>query len=569
MAEVTIYADDSCWWERDRRKFVEPTLYIGRAEGSTWSDYKRFAVVRFPQNMAATLQNAKIIRCDLVFTASSVMDRQVNVNFTTRRPNPSTDSLYTLQRYVTDTWRTLGVIDKKTGQNENAVFSITDKDILLEILNLGLVFFSNDEAFGSVVLYSSRAADQQNAPKLVIEYSDNKTAPEVEILSPKAEAVDGSRAIVLRWDYRQDVNTPQSHYSVEYSVTNGGTWIPLAAHAAGSGKSFTIPAGALPMGSVQLRVRAWSSAGIASDWDSTIILVRSAPRRPSISSVGSTPRPVVQWQSENQQAYQVEIIGYYTSDTVWGNAKRYQVPVFLEDGEYTFRVRVQNEIGLWSEWASAKMLIANDVDENAYSIAIFSRPLNGGVEIKWETKGTFREFYVYRDGNPVARVDGKLRNYVDYFGAGDVDYQIRAVLSETGHYLMSHPTRNAAKMDDALLSRTSVIEWITLNRNRGGSPVREKHTSREVAYFSYDGREMPVAQVSDFMSRTHNYQFTVGNEDAKKLESLCGELVIYKDKNGRKAIGILNDLDFNQLKKTDVSFSITEVDYKEFIGYEI
>lgn len=567
MPQITIYADDSCWWQKGLRSFVEPIIGVGK-RGTTLSWRDAYTVIRFPDNMATTLQNAKINSCEMIFTASTDIDRIVHVNFTTTRPNPSQDSLSRLQRYVTDSWETIGFIEKGVRQDESTAIQIQDKDILLRILRLGLVFFSIDDHVGVSFLYSSRAAMQTNAPRLVIDYFDNSTPPKVETISPKPGTVDGEKPITFTWKYFQDVGTPQTHYSLQYSRDGGVSWISLAEKQASNKTSHTIPKETLPNGSIQWRVRAWSAGGIASDWASSIFLVRSSPKAPSISSIGSTPRPIIQWKSANQQAFQVEVPGYYQSGTIFGAQNWYQIPEFLPDGKISIRVRIQNELGLWSPWASVSAVIVNDVNEETYSIALSARPMNGGVELKWDTRGNFARYYVYRDGEPIAEVAGTLKTFTDYLSAERTAYQVRAVLQVNDNYLMSGSIREAPRMEDALLSPLKDIHWISLSRNRGGPPVRERQATRQTAYFHYEGRALPVAQVSDFLEQTSSFQYTLKNEDARLLENLCGELVILKDRWGRRVIGILNDLDFTQGKLTDVSFTITAVDYKEFAGYE-
>lgn len=568
MAATTIYADDSCWFKERNRKFVEPVLGIGK-----WQYNSRIfavdSVIRFPNAFASTIQKAKLNSCQLVFTASSNVTRRISVNFTILRPDPTNATLQELMSAASSTWETIGHIESGVRQDADAVIRITDKDIVYRILTHGLILFSNDNSVGESFLYSSRAAVQTNAPRLIIDYSSDNSPPEVKLVSPQAGTVDGGKAVTFRWSYSQDVGTPQSHYSLQYSMDNGKKWVTLANKKAGAASSYTAAANTLPNGTMVWRVQVWSAAGVASEWAETTILVQSAPQKPTISSVGSTPRPIVQWKSIDQQAYQLEAVGYYESGTIFGDAKRHQIPIFLPDGAVRIRLRIQNALGLWSEWADFSASVSNQADPEAHSVKLSARPYGGGVELKWEQTGSFRHFYVYRDGEPIAQVSGSARTYVDYFGAGSSSYSLRGILNANDYYVMSGSVRENPQMDGGLLSPVGEIGWIVLNRRRGDIPIKEKHTSRQTAYFNYDGRSLPVAQISEFISRTHNYQYTVKNEDAKRLDSLCGSLVIYKDRLGNRAIGILNEVDFDERKNTDVSFSITEVDYKEFGGYEI
>ena len=568
MASTTIYADDSCWFKDRDRKFVEPVLGVGKWQYKT-RIFNVDSVIRFPNTFASTLQKAKLNSCQLVFTASSNINRRISVNFTILRPDPTNATLQDLRSAASSTWETIGYIESGVRQNANAVIQITDKDIVYRILTRGLILFTNDTSVGTSFLYSSRAAVPANAPRLIIDYSSDSSPPAVRLVSPQTGTIDGGKAVTFRWSYAQDVGTPQSHYSLQYSMDNGKKWVSLANKKAGTASSYTAAAHTLPNGTMLWRVQVWSAAGIASEWAETTVLVQSAPQRPTISSVGSTPRPIVQWKSIDQQAYQLEAVGYYESGTVFGDVKRHQIPIFLPDGSVSIRMRIQNALGLWSDWASFSASISNRVDPDTHGIRLSARPYEGGVELKWVSTGSFRHFYIYRNDEPIAQASGSSKGYTDYFGTGNCKYQVRGVLTANDYYVMSGAVWEYPRMSGGLLSPVGDIRWIVLNRRRGDIPLKEKHTSRQTAYFNYDGRSLPVAQISEFVSRTHNYQYTISNEDAKRLDALCGSLVICKDNQGRRAIGVLNEVDFDERKRTDVSFSITEVDYKEFGGYEI
>ena len=100
--------------------------------------------------------------------------------------------------------------------------------------------------------------------------------------------------------------------------------------------------------------------------------------------MSTEPRPEIRWQSDEQQAYQVEIDGVYTSGTRFGTGKTWKAPFYLADGNYTVRVRVQNEYGFWSPWGTAALPVTN-VPGGAITLTA-----EGGIEaaLSW-TPGSF------------------------------------------------------------------------------------------------------------------------------------------------------------------------------------
>ncbi|MFR7742812.1 MAG: hypothetical protein ACLU3I_05640 [Acutalibacteraceae bacterium] len=81
------------------------------------------------------------------------------------------------------------------------------------------------------------------------------------------------------------------------------------------------------------------------------------PHRPSSSSPPARARAIT-WQTSEQEAYQLTLSSGYASGTVYGTEKAWRSPVYLADGSYTVRVRVQNKYGMWSEWSAAALPVS-------------------------------------------------------------------------------------------------------------------------------------------------------------------------------------------------------------------
>jgi hypothetical protein len=172
-------------------------------------------------------------------------------------------------------------------------------------------------------------------------------------VAPDRAVLDGSSSNVFKWEHVISTGTAQTKAELQQS-TDGSTWTALAT-VTGAANTWTAPAGTFTSGTKYWRVRTYNSKGAAGAWSAaTQFIVLAAPATPPVSIVSTEPRPEIRWQSDEQQAYQVEIDGVYASGTRFGTGKTWKAPFYLDDGSYTVRVRVQNEYGFWSPWRRSR-----------------------------------------------------------------------------------------------------------------------------------------------------------------------------------------------------------------------
>lgn len=576
MSEIIVYASDSAYQNgKDntvvRNSFLEEGKY--KLQNNAYAT--AHPAIIFPTDAISTINSSKLNSFTIQFFAASSIRYRLGVFTLSKRPNLSTITMQQLYDLVIYNIDLAGYIPPGGKQDDLLSLTITDVDAAIKILKYGIsVQLQSEEGWSSVPVdyrcsfYSTRAFNSNFYPRIIINYSDNNTPPVAEIISPKNTMMDGSKSITLKWRYAQAVNMPQSNYDIQYSVNNGQSWTTLANKTASSTMSYTVNPNTFPSGILQWRVRVWSKGSVSSQWDTTTIIIRAAPPTPSIYSVETTPRPLIQWKSTDQNAYQLKA-GTYDSGIVFGTEKQKKIPLFLPDGTTLIQLRVENNVGLWSPWASFSVYTQNIPNGTNNQINLFTRPFNAGTKLKWNIVGSFKEFYVYRDGKPIAKTDGSIDYYIDYQNSQKAMYQIRGVLPQNDYYVMSNQIIDTPQVDGAVLSDISFINWIALKVRRSEIPIREKSASRSVAYFHYDGRHLPVAQVSEYVDRSHTYQYTLVEEDTQRLEALLGKIVIVKDNYGRKSIGVLDSIEFDEKRRVDVNFSITDVDYREFIDNEI
>ena len=377
--------------------------------------------------------------------------------------------------------------------------------------------------------------------------------------------IDGAADNVFRWNHIVETGSPQSRYEAQYSTDNGLNWLALGGEVT-ERESLTVTADTLPAGSILWRVRTCNSDGAWGEWSApATAIVRSKQPRPSISTIDNKPRPTVTWQSVGQQAFRVTA-GDYDSGLVFGTAKSFRVRDYLPDGETTVTVRVQNSFGLWSDPAAASTVIHNIPGPE---ITPYVRPWQNEIAVSWSAEG-YEKYYVLRDGVPVGVTTG--REWTDHTSVGKHAYQVMGVTAND-YYRKSGAVTEILEIGDAALADTETFGWLPLRCRRGAYPGHNHNVTRQVSYQHYDGRRLPVAQISGYEDAVHRLDYSLpkaGEREAwAKLLALVGKTVVYKDCFGRSFVGVLESVDADRDWASDVSLTIAEIDYREKVTYEI
>lgn len=431
---------------------------------------------------------------------------------------------------------------------------------IINLVNNGLMVYVGQIGFSqeNVVLFNNTAL-QQFQPYIEIEYLSDDTPPTASPLSPVSDVVNGDKPITFTWSYSQDVNEPQSHYSIQQQTSSG--WQDLIPKTAGTAHTAAVPAGTFTAGKAAWRVMVWSQNGtVASQWsDPAYIIVQSQPKAPNITSAGTSPSPTFAWQAAQQQGYEI-ILGDYQAGVKYGTEKTWTYPGTLQNGNVIFQIRVQNAQGIWSPWAGVETYIFNVPQGN---LSLSANVLNQSVSLTWTGTGfTSSQYNVNRDGELIATVSGT--SFTDYYSAGKHTYQVYAMLSG-GYYTPSNAIAEIVRPKYAMISLVSSISWIPLRIRSGGRPTYSSEKQAQASFVHYQGRELPVAYTTGFLDKSYTYSFSfLRKEDMQAFAKLCGQMVILKTPQGERSIGILTGISATRKNRiNDFSFSITEIDFSE------
>lgn len=395
-----------------------------------------------------------------------------------------------------------------------------------------------------------------------ITISTKDSTPTATPLEPIDVVVDASRSVSFSWQHSVATGTAQTKADLEIS-SDKETWSSLVT-VTGALTSYTAPANTLGSGTKYWRVRTYNTDGTAGSWsDAAQFIAIGAPAAPSVTVLSANPRPEIRWQSDEQQAYQVEIDGVYASGTRFGTGKTWKAPFYLADGSYTVRVRVQNEYGFWSPWGTAALPVTN-VPGGAITLTA-----EGGIEaaLSW-TPGSFDYYLVYRDGVAIAKVTEP--SYTDAASIGGVRYQVRGCYDNSDNYSLSEAVEVTVSTDKVRLYDMERGEWLHFLYDSSAHRSTGLSLSQDIQYVQLSGHTYPVAERSEFKSRALRITCVCADDaERQSLRALLGHLTCCKTPEGNMTIGYPASIsEVSDDFFSTYSFTIEQIDRKEEIDID-
>lgn len=394
------------------------------------------------------------------------------------------------------------------------------------------------------------------------EITTTEVTPTAKPVSPSGIVIDATIVNRFSWQHIISTGTPQSKADLQWSA-DGTTWNTLAT-VTGENQYYDVPANKFTSGTKYWRVRTYNTDGTPSEWsDKAEFIAINAPSAPSIVIQSTGPRPRITWQTSEQEAYQLTLSSGYASGTVYGTEKAWRSPVYLADGRYTIRVRVQNKYGMWSEWSAAALPVSHTEGE-AITLTVTA---SHEAALAWQTAGSYDFYLIERDGVAIARTTQK--QYVDHTSIGSVTYRVRGCYDESDNYGVSNTVTAEILPDTAMICDLESGTWQRLPLSE--TILRTNRISRTAAISTVhlSGLAYPVAERTEFrdMAMQISCAFTAKNRAAAlALEALVGRLVCAKTTQGDMATGYLTALEKNaDAIMSRYSFEIQNIHREEAI----
>ena len=394
------------------------------------------------------------------------------------------------------------------------------------------------------------------------EITTTDVTPTAKPVSPSGIVIDATIVNRFSWQHIISTGTPQSKADLQWSA-DGTSWNTLAT-VTGENQYYDVPANKFTSGTKYWRVRTYNTDGTPSEWsDKAEFIAINAPSAPSIVIQSTGPRPRITWQTTEQEAYQLTLSNGYASGTVYGTEKAWRSPVYLADGSYTVRVRVQNKYGMWSEWSAAALPVSHTEGE----VITLSAGASHEAALTWQTAGSYDFYMIERDGVAIGRTVQK--QYVDHTSIGSATYRVRGCYADSDNYGLSNTVTAEILPDTAMICDLESGTWQRLPLSE--TILRTNRISRAatISTVHLSGLVYPVAERTEFrdMAVQISCAFTAKNRAAAlALEALVGRLVCAKTTQGDMVTGYLAALEKNaDAIMSRYSFEIQNIHREEAI----
>lgn len=373
------------------------------------------------------------------------------------------------------------------------------------------------------------------------EITTTDVTPTAKPVSPSGIVIDATIANRFSWKHIISTGTPQSKADLQWSA-DGTTWNTLAT-VTGENQYYDVPANKFTSGTKYWRVRTYNTDGTASAWsDKAEFIAINAPSAPSIVIQSTGPRPRITWQTTEQEAYQLTLSNGYASGTVYGTEKAWRSPVYLADGSYTVRVRVQNKYGMWSEWSAAALPVSHTEGE----VITLSAGASHEAALTWQTAGSYDFYLIERDGVAIGRTAQK--QYIDHTSIGSVTYRVRGCYDESDNYGVSNSDTVEILPETNMICDLETGVWLEMRLSETQLRTNRTSFSAGVSTVHLAGLAYPVEERSEQRDRALSVACAWPHAQraaALALEALVGRLVCIKDRYGNMAIGSLPSLESN------------------------
>lgn len=387
-------------------------------------------------------------------------------------------------------------------------------------------------------------------------------------IAPIDVAVDSTKPVLFEWQHIIGTGTITFGFDIQTS-TNGSTWTQFAHDERGDimqdGRDlnrYEAPAGSLSAAVKFWRVRTYNTDMLPGSWsEPATIVVIGAPDAPGIFIIDSSPKWKIRWTQEGQQGYEIQFDGV-TLKKGYSLESNYTYDGYAEDGDHEIKVRIQNEYGLWSEWATAAINIQNDPGEPVVLTATVSPD---APEVNLVAAGSDGDSFIYyRDGIEIGRTDQPT--FTDRFAIGHATYSVFVTYSDSGNYSASDGVEADVSVKVPWLYSAKTKQWVPLKMSEKETNGLGQSYSITAAFLHFAGSDKPSVEygVSSDRSMSFSAGFLNDSEDLQKFLAMVGGTVCAKWPDGDMIIGAM----FNWERQhgriyTEFSTKIIETEFDE------
>lgn len=381
-------------------------------------------------------------------------------------------------------------------------------------------------------------------------------------ISPSNTIESNNKPITFKWSYSSPDGFEPTRYELWWKLPSEASnqWHELADRTSAD-TSYTVPADTFPAGEIQWLVHAYNIDEVKGPDTIVSFISYGAPAAPAVYAE-AVPFATIEWQADDQQAYQIKvddiIYGPY-----FGTEKIFSIPDKMEDGEHTIGVSVVGTYGLWSEWGTAIITVANQPGEEIIMAG------ESGVDnmISWSTEEETADFLIYRDDVQIGHTAQTA--FADRLAAGEHRYYVINRL-ESGNYSKSNEITLETETEETYIAAMDGGEWLKIKYSKMEMRDPEYEVSADGSFYHLAGDEYQSGSLSGHKESKVSFSALFLREqetERKQFENMLGKEIILKFRDGTVFPTVLNNWkkELKKLSWTTYSFTLQRIETGDYV----
>lgn len=359
------------------------------------------------------------------------------------------------------------------------------------------------------------------------------------LIYPVGDYVKNDGNITLKWDFITNTTEEQASAEIRYKA-GASSWRTATVGSQTQYKLSSITS--TFNDAIYWQVRVKNQYDQWSNWsDVEQFQVIGIPPIPTIISVSNQNKPLIKWQSINQEAFTLSVLqegkSVYESDIIVGSAiKEHRINKWLKNGKYTIALKIYTKYGVESPTATYTLDIKPNIKITNPTIRIFD--IRYGVLIRSSSDNG----EVYRDGVYIGSLkSGEYKDYTATNGKNSI-YYVRA--TEDYSFIDSDNAQGITNLlgKSTLATMDNPEDFVLLEYNLDADPKRNLSLEIESKEIALNNRKYNFTEYGIKEKETLTVNYLV--DDIKKLKKLLQErkTLIYRDSYGFIIEGTISDI---------------------------